>query len=257
MNHEKMMGIIHDVFSPSMPRLGPGDDHSTRRGLEILLGPGLEGVGPDFRALDVGCGNGAQTLRLAADLGCRVTAVDNHQPYLDELRRRAQALGLADRIETRCADMNGLDLAGQTFDLVWAEGSSFIMGVPEALRAWRQFLKPGGALGFSELTWFEEDPPAECRDFFAAISPQMGDVAAHLASIKKCGFELVDWFTLPESSWWGPLYDPLAERLPSYQPPDDDEETLALVDMFSKEIEMYRRFSRWYGYGFFLMRKFS
>lgn len=253
MDHEKMMRVIHDVFDPSLPRLAPGDDASTRRALETLYGPGLESVGDDFRVLDIGCGNGSQTLRLAAELGCRVTAVDNHRPYLEELERRAGAQGLADRIETRCADMNGLDLAGETFDLVWAEGSVFVMGVPEALRAWRLFLKPGGALGFTELAWLEDGAPDECREFFAATYPQMADIASHLATVAECGYELVGRFTLPESSWWEPFYTPLAERLAAYQLPDD-EESRAVVEMIRSEIDIYRRFSRWYGYVFFLLR---
>ena len=254
MNHDKMMQVIHDVFTPTLPRLAPGDDASTRRVLEMLYGADLAGVGPECRVLDVGCGNGAQTLRLATELGCRVTAVDDHRPYLDELERRAAAQGLADRIETRCADMVGLDLGGETFDLVWAEGSAYVMGVPEALRAWRSLLKPGGAVGFTELTWLEADPPDECREFFASEYPRMADASAHLATIEECGYDLIGHFTLPASSWWETYYDPLARRLAGYVPPDDDDETLAVLGMIRSEIDVYRRFSRWYGYVFFLLR---
>jgi SAM-dependent methyltransferase len=254
MDHDAMMRIIHDIFIPTLPRLAPGDDRSTRRALEMLYGADLEGVGPDFRVLDIGCGNGAQTLHLATELGCRVTAVDNHQPYLDELVRRAAAQGVADRIETRCADMKGLDLGGETFDLVWAEGSVFVVGVPEALRAWRSFLKPDGAMGFTELVWLQEGAPDECRDLFATEYPQMTDVASHLATIEECGYEPVGRFTLPESSWWEPYYGPLAERLSGYEPPWDDEVTRAVLAMVRGEIDVYRRFSRWYGYAFFLLR---
>ena len=254
MDFDKMMRILHDVFDASLPRLAPGDAGSTRRALEMLYGPELEGAGEHFRVLDIGCGNGAQTLRLAAELGCRVTAVDNHRPYLDELERRAGAQGLAGRIETRCADMNGLDAGGETFDLVWAEGSAFVMGVPEALRAWRSFLKPGGALGLTELTWLEEGAPDACREFFAAEYPQMADVASHLSAIEECGYEPVGQFTLPESSWWEPFYGPLEERLVGYEPPFDDDETRAFLGAIRDEIDAYRRFSRWYGYVFFVMR---
>jgi ubiquinone/menaquinone biosynthesis C-methylase UbiE len=254
MDHDKMMQIIHDVFDPTLPRLAPGDDESTRRALEILYGVGLEGVGEKFRTLDIGCGNGAQTLRLATELEGRVTAVDNHQPYLDELERRAEARGLADRIETRCADMKGLDLGGETFDLVWAEGSAFVVGIPEALQTWRSFLKPGGALGFTELTWLEDGAPDECREFFATEYPPMTDVASHLATIEECGYDLAGRFTLPESSWWEPYYRPLAERLAGYQAPGDADETRTILDVLRSEIDVYRRFSRWYGYVFFLLR---
>lgn len=33
-----------------------------------------------------------------------LTALDNHQPYLDELRRRAGAAGVAERIRPCCMD---------------------------------------------------------------------------------------------------------------------------------------------------------
>jgi len=254
MDHDKMMQIMYDVFDASLPRLAPGDDESTRRALKILYRAGLESVGEEFRVLDIGCGNGAQTLRLAAELGGRVAAVDNHQLYLDELERRAEAQGLADRIETRCADMKGLDLGGETFDLVWAEGSAYLMGIPEALRAWRSFLRPGGALGFTELTWLEDGAPGPCQEYFAAEYPQMTDAASHLATIEECGYELVGRFTLPESSWWEPYYGPLAERLAGYEAPCDDEETQAVLGMIRSEIDMYRSYSRWYGYVFFLLR---
>jgi ubiquinone/menaquinone biosynthesis C-methylase UbiE len=254
MDHEKMMRIFYDVFSPSLPRLAPGDDASTRRALEMLYGAGLEDAGEDFRVLDIGCGNGTQTLRLAAELECRVTAVDNHEAYLEELQRRATALGRVDQIETRCADMKSLDLEGATFDLVWAEGSAYIVGIPEALRAWRSFLKPGGALGFTELTWLQDGAPAECRDFFANEYPQMTDVASHLAAIAASGYELVGRFTLPESSWWESYYNPLGERVEAYEVPVDDAEMQAVLDMVRREIAVYRDFSRWYGYVFFLVR---
>lgn len=254
MNHDKMMQIIHDVFHPSLPRLAPGDEHSTRRALEMLYGPDLGGVGEGFRALDIGCGNGAQTLRLATELEGKVTAVDNHQPYLEELDRRAKAQGLADRIEIRCADMIGLDLPDETFNLVWSEGSAFIMGIPEALRAWRSFLEPGGALGFSELTWLKDGVPDECRDFFAQEYPQMKDVSSNLTIIEECGYELIGQFTLPESAWWDSFYGPLAQRLDGYKAPWDDDETKDFVNMVRGEIDICRRFSQWYGYVFFLLR---
>lgn len=254
MDHDKMMRIIHDVFDPSLPRLAPGDPQSTRRALEMLYGEGFESVGEDFRVLDIGCGNGSQTLRLATELGGKVTAVDDHQPYLDELNRRAEAQGLADMIETRCADMNELDLGGETFDLVWAEGSAYIMGIAEALRAWRSFLKPGGALGFTELTWLDDGAPDACREFFATEYPQMTDVAAHQTTIEGCGYELAGQFTLPESSWWNLFYGPLKERLAGYQTTPGDEEAQAIVDMIRKEINVYHSYSRWYGYVFFLLK---
>jgi cyclopropane fatty-acyl-phospholipid synthase-like methyltransferase len=253
MNHEKMMRIIHDVFHPTLPRLAPGDEASTRRALDALFGNGLGLPAADFQVLDMGCGNGSQTLSLARELGCRITAVDNHQPYLDELDRRAAEAGFGHLITTHCEDMNTFDPGDQRFDLVWAEGSAFVMGVPEALKAWRGYLKPGGALGFTDLAWFRDDAPAECRDFFAAIYPQMPTREFLLETVEECGFELVGHFNLPESSWWEPFYEPLGKRLETYPEPEDAEER-EVFRMIQQEIVNYRLYSSYFGYVFFLLR---
>ena len=254
MNHERMMRAIHEIFDPSLPRLAPGDDACTRRALDLLFNGGLGCLSRDFRVLDVGCGNGAQSLCLARELGCPVTAVDNHPPYLDELQRRAAAEGLDHLITTRCADMNALDEKDGQFDLVWAEGSAFVMGIPEALRAWRALLKPGGALGFTDLVWLRPEAPAGCRDFFARFGITMPEAWALPETIADCGYELVNSFTLPEAAWWQSFYGPLGERLQGYQPSEDTDEARAVLGMARGEIENYRRFSSWFGYVFHLLR---
>jgi len=97
-----MLTQIHRIFHPSLPRLGPGDDDSTARALAMLPAAVRQA---DRHVLDLGCGNGAQTLCLARLLAGRITAVDNHRPFLDALTSRAIAAGVAGRIEPLCADM--------------------------------------------------------------------------------------------------------------------------------------------------------
>lgn len=255
MNHDKMMNAIHEIFDPALPRLAPGDDAVTRRALDLLFDGGLGRLSSDFRVLDVGCGNGSQTLCLARELGCRVTALDNHQPYLDELQRRAQAEGLSHLIQLRCADMNTLGDGEGEYDLVWAEGSAFVMGIPRALRAWRTQLVPGGALGFTDLVWLQDEAPAACRDFFAGICPDMPHADAVKQTVADCGYELVDTFTLPGHAWWENFYVHLKERLVGFQPAEDCEESRAMLEMAHGEIENYRKHSDWFGYVFYLMRR--
>lgn len=60
-------------------------------------------------------------------------------------------------------------------------------------------------------------------------------------------------FTLPKSSWLDRYYGPLAERLAGYEGSGDDV-TKAVVEMVHREIDVYRKFSRWYGYVFFILR---
>lgn len=253
---EKTMKVFYEVFDASLPRLAPGDDGSTRRALEALYGPELAGAGAGLRVLDMGCGTGTQTLRLATELDCRVTAVDNHAPYLAELHRRAVERGLTDRIETRCADMKEMNPGNEEFDLVWAEGSAFVLGIAGALARWHGFLAPGAALGFSDLVWLRGDAPAECHTFFGEEYPAIDDVATVLEWIAECGYDAVEHFALPESSWWEPFYRLLGKRVDELEGKFVGDETAGTVlAMCRREIEMYRKYSSYYGYVFFLVRK--
>ena len=62
----------------------------------------------DRSVLDIGCGNGAQTLQLAKRLNGDILAVDNHPPFLDELQRRAKTAGLAASSQDAGRDSAGL-----------------------------------------------------------------------------------------------------------------------------------------------------
>jgi len=37
MNDNEQMEFFYEIFDASLPRLGPGDDHSTKQALDVLL----------------------------------------------------------------------------------------------------------------------------------------------------------------------------------------------------------------------------
>ncbi len=109
--------------------------------------------------------------------------------------------------------MHTLDKGDGPFDLIWSEGSIFIVGFREGLAAWHSLLSPDGGLAVSEMAWLRSDPPEECRRFFAEVYPGMTTIAANLATIEACGYDVVGHFTEPESAWWDHYYLPLEARL--------------------------------------------
>ena len=72
---------------------------------------------PPGRALDAGCGEGADALWLA-EKGWQVTAVDFSATALARGRARAEGLGLGDRIRWEHADLRAWGPAEGSFDLV-------------------------------------------------------------------------------------------------------------------------------------------
>ncbi len=260
MDHDTIMQYIHEIFDPAMPRLGPGDDVSTDRALDAALAAlSRNGGGPRVSTLDildVGCGNGAQTIRLAHRVNGTITALDNHRPYLDELRRRAGDAGVSEKIETVMGDMHAPDFGDGSFDLVWAEGSFFVMGFLEGVALYREKLRPGGVLAASELCWLRPHPPVACREFFTLEYPAMGDLAGNCSAIERRGFDILEYFALPDDAWTVPYYEPLEHRLDEIGDRHaGDPGWTGMISMLRDEIETRRRYAEWYGNVFFIMRR--
>ena len=260
MDSHKQNEFFYEMFDASLPRLGPGDEASTLRALDMLRSAGFphndDGILVASRILDLGCGNGAQTIPLARHTEGPILAMDNHQPFLDKLQRRVDAAGLTARVQTCLKDMHSLDESDGPFDLIWSEGALFIMGFRDSLAACYRLLSPGGALAASELAWLRPDPPAACREFFDAVYPAMTDIETNLAMIRDCGFEVIGHFALPESAWWEPYLHPLAERLRAMRDRYAvDTEKLSVIEQIRIQVDIYRQYSAYYGNVFYVMRR--
>jgi len=260
MDSDKLPEFFYEIFAASLPRLGPGDEASTLKALDMwrAAGPQRENRAADraTRILDIGCGNGAQTLVLAQHTEGSILAVDNHQPFLDELQRRAEAAGVSGRIQVSLRDMRSLNRGDGPFDLIWSEGALFVMGFRAGLAACHSLLAPGGGLAASEMCWLRPDPPDACRQFFAAAYPALTDIETNLASIRACGYEVVGHFTQPESAWWEPYYQPVEERLGRLRKQHTaDEEKLSMIEGIQKEIDLYRQYAAFYGNVFFVVQR--
>lgn len=115
----------------------------------MLVGPATErllALEPGASVLDVACGNGVFSRRLA-ELGARVVATDFSQTFVDLARARTERAGLADRVEYIVADATDEDhmlaLGEGRFDAVVCNMA--LMDMPTIrplLRAVRRLLEP-------------------------------------------------------------------------------------------------------------------
>ena len=95
---------------------------------------------PYRRVLDVGCGEGLLTRRLAPLAG-HVTGIDLSAPMIE----RARALADADHLTYVCGDVLTTDLDGP-FDLVTAFATLHHMDLAAGLRRLKNLTAPGGTL---------------------------------------------------------------------------------------------------------------
>lgn len=235
------MEMLFALFS-GLPRQGPGNEEATLRALESLALPARP------RVLEVGCGTGAVTNVLEARLKGMVAAVDIFPAFA--------ARAAWGRARGVCASMEALPFAAGSFDLLWSEGAIYIMGFEEGLRAWRPLVRGGGFVVVSELSWFTGARPDEAAAFWAEGYPGMTSIAGNLARAEQAGYAVVDHFSLPSEAWWVSLYNPLRMRLPHFlRQYAGHPGAEAVAAETAREMALFERFSDYYGYHFFVLRK--
>ena len=251
-DNDRLMEVLLDVHS-GLPRQGPGDDESTLRALslctELPMRPAV---------LDVGCGPGMQTVALARSTDGTVTAVDLFEQFLDQLRERAEAAGVRDRIQVMRGDMSDLPFGKDSFDLIWSEGAAYIMGLTEAFTQWREFLRPQGYMAVTEISWLvpEADVPRRAFDFFHDEYPAITDVPGNLARIEACGYEIVGHFTLPDAVVVDGLLHAAREATSrrAREKYRGDTTAQAFLDDTAEELRVRREYGDSYGYEFIVAR---
>ncbi len=247
---DRNLEVLFDIFA-GMPRGGPGSNASTRRAFALL-----SDVPTAPRILDVGCGPGMATLEVARLSGGTVVGLDSHQPFLDALAADITAAGLQDRVLPVKGSMDALPFAAEEFDVIWAEGSLFVMGFDRALSYLKRFLRPGGYLAATELTWLRDEVPDEPYRYLRQVYPALTDTAGNLALFAAAGYGMVGHFALPAADWWDDFYVPVERRLPLLRAKyAADPAGLAAVDEMQVEIDMHRRYGEYYGYVFYVARR--
>ena len=114
------------------------------------LARGAGPIGPENRILDVGCGFGLETLRIAKNAPAEtVFGIDKSRQFIEVARKRAREAGLD--IDLRAGDAEALPYSDDMFDTVRAERllmylDDFGKAVEEMVRV----AKPGGRIALIE-----------------------------------------------------------------------------------------------------------
>ena len=245
---EENMDLLFEIYT-GLPRGGPGSKESTRKAFNML-----QDLPSKPNILDVGCGPGMQTIELAKLSGGTITGLDIHQPFLDGINQMAKEIGISERIKTVNQSMLNMDFERESFDILWAEGSIYIMTFEKALKDWAKFLKKGGYIAVSELVWPPEDPPEEMIPFLNEY-PTIQTHKENLRVIKKIGYKFIDSFVLSVKDW-SIYYNPLEERLKVLRVKyKNDENALQFIELSQHEIDLFRKYSKYFRYVFYLMQK--
>lgn len=233
-------------------RQGPGSEKDTLNALN-LIGLSLD---PEVKLADIGCGSGGQTLTLAQNLNGHITAVDLFPEFLDELNEKSKKLGLEGKIKTLKASMDNLPFKPGEFDVIWSEGAIYNMGFEKGIRNWKKFLKEGGYLALSEITWTTISRPQEIDDFWKSECPEIDTAANKIKIMESNGFTLVGYSTLSEDSWIENYYKPLESQFGHFLKRNENSDLAKkVVRDYRSEIEVYMKYKEYYSYGFYIAKK--
>ena len=243
--------LIIDLHKNS-ERQGPGSENDTLRALDLLRLP----TDQILKVADIGCGSGGQTISLAKSFNGQITAVDLFPEFLNELNEKAQKLGLTNKIVTLEKSMDDLPFSESEFDVIWSEGAIYNIGFENGLKKWKNYLKVGGYLAVSEITWITQTRPKEIEEFWKAEYPEIDTASNKIKQLENNGYSLVGYFYLSQDSWVETYYKPMQARFENFLKRNNNSVlSRKVVKDNQAEIDLYQKFKDYYSYGFYIARK--
>jgi len=249
--HDFEFQLIGDFFK-GLERQGPGGEDVTVQALQLA-----GAYKKDLHIADIGCGTGGQTLLLAKHTEGTIKACDLMPDFVTSFQKKIEQSGYKDRISATLNSMFELPYEKNEFDLIWAEGSIYHIGFQEGLKEFRRFLKPGGMIAVSEVSWFTPDRPEEIATFWHDNYPGIDMISSKVKQMEEAGYKVVAHFILPEEAWWNyynpqkACFDKFVEAYP------DNKQAEGLVDQLKGEMALYDKYKAYYGYVFYIGQKLN
>jgi len=150
----------------------------------------------NLHILDVGCGSGVPTIELAKISDGHIIGIDIDATSLNLLQRKIKKIGLNNRLSIIKDSILTMDFPEESFDIIWAEGSIFVIGFEKSIKRWRRFLKPYG---------------------FLVIHDENKDKTKKLGLITKYGYALIAQFEVTDDLWWLEYYTPLEQLIQEFR----------------------------------------
>jgi ubiquinone/menaquinone biosynthesis C-methylase UbiE len=164
-----------------------------------------------------------------------VMGIDIDQPALDKLTKKIREAGFSNRVQAVNCSILDMVFPDESFDIIWSEGSIFVIGFERGIQEWKRFLKPNG---------------------FMVIHDEKGNVEEKLEQISKCGYKLLGYFILSEDTWWTEYFAPLERLIAKSQASyTDDPQALEELNQARREVEMFKNNPERNSSAYFVMQK--
>lgn len=153
-------------------------------------------IRPGSLVLDVGCGMGKTSCKLAKEKGCRVVGLDIMPQMIKESRTRAWQLGIDDKATFLRCDAKSLPFKADAFDAVIIESVTiFVEEVERAIQEYYRVIKKGGPVCDNEV--------CVTREAMASMEGRLDDLksifTAFCSTTNKGMLTFEDWKEMYEA----------------------------------------------------------
>ncbi len=152
--------------------------------------------------------------------------------------------------------MEELPFEDEELDVIWSEGAIYNIGFGKGVADWKRYLKPGGLLIASEITWLTNSRPSEIQNHWNNEYPEIDTASAKIKVLEENGYSPIGYFILPERCWLDNYYEPIRNNFNAFlNRHGDSKEARAIVESERHEIELYEKYKAYFGYGVYIARK--
>ena len=240
---------FHEISSKYIRILNPITEE------QLMFLGGICRLSQGMKQLDLACGKGEMLCRWAQKYKISGTGVDTSPVFLDEAKKRAEELGVIEKLTFVQGDAGKYHPGVQDFDIVSCIGATWIgNGLIGTIALMKPVLKPNGLLLIGEPYWLEQPP----KDAYAAFEIGEDDYVSldgTLDRFESIGLELIEMVLADQHGWdryeapqWMAVDDFLSVN-PDYP------EARALYDWTSNNRRSYLKYGRRYlNWGIFVLR---
>ena len=157
---------------------------------------------PGTRVLDLGSGSGEMLCTWARDYGITGVGIDMSQLFSEQAKRRAEELGVADRVEFIHDDAAGY-VSPEKAGVAACVGATWIGGgVAGTIELLAKSLAPGGIILIGEPYWLRMPPSEEvAKACFAESIADFLPLPELVASFGGLGYDVVEMVLANQDGW--------------------------------------------------------
>ncbi len=152
--------------------------------------------------------------------------------------------------------MENLSFNNEEFDLIWSEGAIYNIGFKRGLKEWHKFIKKGGFISVTEVSWFTQKRPKEIEEFWMSAYSEIDTIPNKVSQLQESGYIPIATFIIPENCWTENFYIPQVKAQELFLKKYKGNKTVEdLVANQKHEAQLYSKYKDYYGYVFYIGQK--